>query len=109
MHGNWEKGASVLNLLNGFLIHGLRSRFHPRLSIVGIQKYKLNDIFIGHLGKPIQPQVVQSLEKRYKTTGKLLGSIVDEIHNARLEFSINASEYGKALALTFKSHLTSMQ
>ncbi|KAF7943343.1 hypothetical protein EAE96_011270 [Botrytis aclada] len=109
LQGNLKKGTSILNLLNGFLIHGLQIRNNSKLSIVGVRQYDLNKIFDGHLGKPIEPKIVQSLEKRYKTKGKLLDSIADKIHNARDEKPINALQYGKALALTFKSHLASKQ
>ncbi|ESZ98512.1 hypothetical protein SBOR_1174 [Sclerotinia borealis F-4128] len=105
--GKWKHGASVLDLFNAFLIDGLRNRFVPRLSIVGVRDYELGDVFVQHLGKAVKQDVIHLIE-RHNNKG-VLGPIARKIGTASPtnEFGINAIEYGAALALTFSERLAS--
>ncbi|TGO49041.1 hypothetical protein BOTNAR_0447g00060 [Botryotinia narcissicola] len=105
LDGNWKEGASILDLLNDFLINGLRNRHYPEMTIVGTCVCKLDLLLVGRLGKPIEPNVAESLEKKYKPKVKDLVDIARKICKARGEDSFKDSEYGKAVALTFNSYL----
>ncbi|KAF7883767.1 hypothetical protein EAF00_011079 [Botryotinia globosa] len=105
LDGNWKEGASILDLLNDFLINGLRNRHYPEMTIVGTCMCKLDHLLVGRLGKPIEPNVAESLEKKYKPKDKNLVNIARKIRKAKGEDSFKDSEYGKAVALTFNSYL----
>jgi hypothetical protein len=105
--GKWKDGASILDLLNLFLIDGLRDSEMscPRLSIVHRLDYKLYEVYKDGLQKTINPKVIAMIKERHGIEGDKLNTIADKIKTARHQLSLDLVDYGTALALMLSQRL----
>ncbi|PQE27346.1 hypothetical protein CJF32_00000304 [Rutstroemia sp. NJR-2017a WRK4] len=105
--GKWKDGASILDLLNLFLFHGLpgSERIYPRLSIVRRRDYNLSEVYEDSLQETIKPKVIGMIRERHEIEGNKLVTIADNIKNARHRWSLDLVDYGTALTLMLSQRL----
>ena len=97
----WPADVSAVSLLEVYLLHGVRNRFSPTIALIndfGISEYVLNDLFLRILGTSVPRAVVTRVRERGKC-GNDIERVATKVLNARNEYSIDAAEYGAALAL----------
>ncbi|PQE09713.1 hypothetical protein CJF30_00009613 [Rutstroemia sp. NJR-2017a BBW] len=105
--GKWKGGASILDLLNLFLIDGLRDSetICPRLCIVHRLDYELYEVYKAGLRKTTDQKIIAMIKERHGMEGDKLKTIAEKIETARHLLSLDLADYGTTLALMLSQRL----
>lgn len=96
--------GSILELLLAYLTEGVRNRYSPDLEVVGIGVMRIEDLLDQHIGSAIPRSAIRHV-KSLSTDRKATKVIAGKISASSMAWDINASEYGKALALVLCSFI----
>lgn len=95
----------VEDMIKDYLVTDLETRIAPNIIVFKSNSVNLNSLLIEHIGKKFTPEENQAIKSGLSSfDSEHIRLVKRKIETGRNEYSINALDYGTALAIINASH-----